>query len=113
MKREKERESKGSKCDQYCSNVFLPERERVEVLFTRKAGLPPYVPVDKMSNKVLGSMMKDAYIKTCNGIYCSPKCGFVETIDSSRRKNLTRRGALSACRDLVREFPGYYDARKV
>lgn len=102
------------KCDTFCKKVFVKERENVEAKFAKEHGIK-YVPLDKMANKTLAKAVKDRYVATCNEIYCNKKCGFIDTVkkDKPRMTNLRKQGAISACRDLVSEFPKYYSKKKV
>lgn len=96
------------KCvETYCKKVFLAEREKVEQQFAKDAK-KTYVPLKEMKDKSLAKMMERAYVDNCKEIYCSPTCGFAKSVDKDRKAKLVKKGATSACRDLVKEFPKYY-----
>lgn len=50
-------------------------------------------------------------MKLCNDIYCQTKCKnkkkWLNSFTKKRRKKLMNQGAISGCRDLMKEFPTY------
>ena len=97
-------------CKQFCKNTFLPERERVEIKFSRK-----YKPIKvlRKTNKSLATLLENAYLKSCNDIYCQKSCKnrknkWLNSFTKKRKDTLIQQGATSGCRDLIKEFPEYY-----
>jgi hypothetical protein len=106
------------KCTRFCKGTFLQERERVESVWAKEQG-KSYVPVDKLADKRFAKILKGAYVNTCKTVYCNKGCSgakkdFVDSIekDKPRKQALQKKGAVSACRDLPKEY-GYYDKKKV
>ena len=95
--RKKPVNSKNKTCKKFCKKVFLPERERV----------------DKMKYIIPTKMIKDLYLKSCNDIYCQKKCQsikskWLKSFTKKRKDKLIQQGAISGCRDLIKEFPEDY-----
>jgi hypothetical protein len=107
---------KNKTCKQFCKNVFLPERERVEIEFSNKHNKTlKYKPIKvlRKTNNSLAKMLEKAYLKTCNDIYCQSKCKnsknkWLKTFSKKRKEKLIEQGAISGCRNLIKEFPVYY-----
>ena len=106
-------------CTKFCKTVFLKERERVETVVAKEKGLT-YVPVDKKKDKELGRILKRSYVEACEKIYCNKGCDgakkdFVKTVekDKPRKERLQKNGAISACRDLAKEFPKHYNKKRI
>jgi len=58
-------------------------------------------------------LIKDMYLKGCNDIYCQKKCPgsknkWLKSFTKKRKETLIKKGAISGCRDLQKEFPEYY-----
>jgi len=93
--------------------VFLPDKERVEIKFAKKHKLN-YVPINKLpkEKKSFGKVVKKIYIATCKKVYCQKKCDnkkeWLKSYTKKRKERLIKQGATSGCRDLMKEFPGYY-----
>jgi hypothetical protein len=101
-------------CKKFCKNVFLPEKERVEKKFSKY-----YEPIavlrkkkDKFDNE-FADILEDEYLKSCNDVYCQKKCKnkkkWVKSFTQKRKTKLEKQGAMSGCRDLIKEFPDYYE----
>jgi hypothetical protein len=109
---------KNKTCKKFCKEVFLPERERVEIEFSKKLNLKnfKYRPIKilrKMNKKSLAQTLETMYLTSCNDIYCQKTCKnnkktWLKSFTKKRKENLIRRGAISGCRDIVKEFPKYY-----
>ena len=109
---------KNKTCKKFCKKVFLPERERVEIEFSKKLNFKnfKYRPIKvlrKMNKKSLAQSLETMYLKSCNDIYCQKTCKnnkktWLKSFTKKRKKNLIQRGAISGCRDIVKEFPQYY-----
>ena len=113
-------------CKKFCEDVFVPEKERVEQLFSKKHKLNKLNRVNKSFD------LKPLYMKVCNKVYCQKSCSmngkngnngkskngkskkgnngkrWVKSYTKKRKNDLMAKGALSGCRDLVKEFPKYY-----
>jgi hypothetical protein len=112
------------KCEKFCKTTFLKERERVESVVAKENGVR-YVPVARLEkqNKPLAKTLKGAYVSSCKQIYCNKGCAagkgrkdFVASIEKDKprkERRLQKQGAVSGCRDLAREFPKYYDKKKI
>jgi hypothetical protein len=97
--------SRSKTCKTFCKNVFLPERERVEIEFAKKNNLKYMTP-----NKTV----KDMFLKSCDDIYCQKKCKgskskWLKSFSKKRKDNLIQQGATSGCRDLKKEYSEYKD----
>ena len=69
--------SKNKTCKRFCKKVFLPERERVEIEFSNKHNKKnKYQPIEvlRKTNKSLANLLENAYLKTCDDIYCQKSC---------------------------------------
>ena len=68
---------KSKYCKQFCEKVYLPDKERVELEFSKKKKMK-YIPIKflmkKSKTRSLGKMLKRMYLKSCNDIYCQEKC---------------------------------------
>ena len=103
-------------CTNFCKNVFIPEKERVE-----KKASKHYEPIEVLRKKKdkfdheEADYLENMYLRSCNDIYCQKKCNnkdktsWVKTIEKKRKERLMEQGAISGCRDLVKEFPDYYE----
>ena len=52
-------------------------------------------------------------VKGCNDIYCRKSCKnsknkWLKSFTKKRKETLIQQGAISGCRDLIKEFPEYY-----
>lgn len=99
-------------CKNFCRKVFLPERERVEIEFAKRSGLK-YEPIKTLrkTDKKLANMLEKLYLNGCNQVYCQKKCGknkWLPSFSKKRKARLENQGALSGCRDLIKEFPNDY-----
>jgi hypothetical protein len=101
-------------CKQFCKNVFLPERERVEIEFSKNSTLK-YIPIKdlKKTNKPLANLLETVYLQGCENIYCQKSCKpgqkkWLPSFTKKRRDTLVEQGAISGCRDVIKEFPKYY-----
>jgi hypothetical protein len=114
IKRKQREFNKNKTCKNFCRKVFLPEKERVEQKFSKY-----YEPIEVMRNKddefekETADILEKAYLDSCNDIYCQKKCKnkqkWVKSISKERKKRLEKQGAMSGCRDLIQEFPDYYE----
>jgi hypothetical protein len=102
---------KNKSCKNFCKNVFLPERERVEIQFSKNK----YQPINVLSktNKPLAKLLENMYLQYCNGVYCQKSCKnrknkWLKSFTKKRKEKLIQQGAISGCRDLVKKFPKYY-----
>jgi hypothetical protein len=91
-------------CKKFCKKVFLPERERVEIEFAKK---------NKLKYTTPKKIVKEMFLKSCNDIYCQKKCEgsknkWLKSFTKKRKDKLTQQGAISGCRDLIKEYPEYY-----
>jgi len=96
--------SKNKTCKEFCKKVFLPERERVEIEYAKRNKIK-YIRPKKF--------VKEMYLKSCDDIYCKKKCNgsknkWLKTFTKKRKEKLIQQGAISGCRNLIKEFPGYY-----
>jgi hypothetical protein len=101
-------------CKNFCNKVFLPDKERVEIKFAKKHKVN-YVPINKLpkEKKSLKRLLKKVYLATCKKVYCQKKCDngtnqWLKSYTKKRKERLIKQGATSGCRDLMKEFPGYY-----
>lgn len=108
---------KNKTCKRFCEEVFIPERERVEVEFSKKLnGKFKYRPIKvlrKMNDNSLANILESMYLKSCDDIYCQKSCKnnkkpWLNSFTKKRKDKLIEEGAISGCRDLVKEFPKYY-----
>ena len=108
--------SKNKTCKKFCKKVFLPERERVEIEFSNKYNKKnKYQPIKvlRKTNKSLAKLIENMYLKGCNDIYCQKSCQnsknkWLKSFTKKRKETLIQQGAISGCRDLIKEFPEYY-----
>lgn len=98
---------KNKTCKHFCEKIFLPERENIEIMFNKKMNRKMSTPT-----KSFARTLKKIYIKSCDDIYCQKKCKnnkkWLTTFTKKRKNKLTKQGAKSGCRDLIKEYPGYY-----
>ena len=107
---------KNKTCKKFCKKVFLPERERVEIEFSNKYNKKnKYQPIKilRKTNKSLAKLLESAYLKNCNDTYCQKSCKnsknkWLKSFTKKRKETLIQQGAISGCRDLIKEFPEYY-----
>ena len=105
-------------CKNFCNKVFIPDKEKVEIAFSKKHKLKlKYVPINKLpkEKKSLKKLLKTVYLEGCKRIYCQKKCDtkistkqWLKSYTKKRKERLIKQGATSGCRDLMKEFPGYY-----
>ena len=110
--------NKNVKCKRFCKNVFLPERERVEIQFSKKFNskkfrYQPIKALRKTKRKNFANTLETMYLRGCNDIYCQKTCKnnkatWLKSFTKKRREKLIQQGAISGCRDLIKEFPEYY-----
>jgi len=110
--------SKNKTCKNFCKKVFLPERERVEIEFSKKLNKKfKYQPIKvlRKTNKKssLAKLLENMYLKSCNDIYCQKTCKnsknkWLKSFTKKRKEKLIQQGAISGCRDLIKEFPENY-----
>ena len=114
IKKIKKTKSNNMTCKKFCRKVFIPEKERVEKKFSKY-----YEPIavlrkkkDKFDNE-FADILEDEYLKSCNDVYCQKKCKnkekWVKSFTQKRKEKLEKQGAISGCRDLIKEFPDYYE----
>ena len=108
---------KNKTCKRFFKEVFLPERERVEIEFSKKLNKKfKYKTIKRLrkTNKhSLANLLEKSYWKDCQDIYCQKKCKgrknkWLKSFTKKRKENLIKKGAISGCRDLIKEFPEYY-----
>ena len=106
---------KNNTCKKFCKKIFLPERERVEIEFSKYNKTNKYQTIKSLSktNKPLAKMLENMYLKNCNDIYCQTSCKnsknkWLKSFTKKRKENLIQQDAISGCRDLIKEFPKYY-----
>ena len=106
---------KNNTCKKFCKKIFLPERERVEIEFSKYNKTNKYQTIKSLNktNKPLAKMLKNMYLKNCNDIYCQTSCKnskkkWLKSFTKKRKENLIQQDAISGCRDLIKEFPKYY-----
>ena len=108
---------KNKTCKRFCQEVFLPERERVETDFSKKLNTKfKYRPIKvlrKMNKNSLANILETMYLKSCDDIYCQKSCKnnkktWLKSFTKKRKENLIQQGAISGCRDLIKEYPEYY-----
>jgi len=112
---------KNKTCKKFCKNIFLPERERVEIEFSNKYNKKnKYQPIKvlRKTNKSLAKLLENIYLKGCNDIYCQKSCKnsknkWLKSFTKKRKENLIQQGAISGCRDLIKEIPEYYKNKNV
>ena len=109
---------KNKTCKKFCKEVFLPERERIEIEHDKKwKKKRPYKPIKllRKTNKKssLANLLENSFLKDCDDIYCQKKCKgsknkWLKSFTKKRKEILIKQGATSGCRDLIKEFPEYY-----
>ena len=109
---------KNKTCKKFCKEVFLPERERVEIEFSKKLNKKfKYKPIKllRKTNKKssLANLLENAFLKDCDDIYCQKDCKssknkWLKSFTKKRKEILIQQGAISGCRDLSKEFPEDY-----
>ena len=107
---------KNKTCKKFCKKIFLPERERVEIEFSNKYNKKnkyQSIKVLSKTNKSLAKLLENMYLKGCNDIYCQKSCKnsknkWLKSFTKKRKETLIQQGAISGCRDLIKEFPEYY-----
>jgi hypothetical protein len=109
---------KNKTCKKFCKEVFLPERERVEIEFSKKLNKKfKYKPIKllRKTNKKssLANLLENGFLKVCDDIYCQKDCKgsknkWLKSFTKKRKENLIQQGAISGCRDLSKEFPEDY-----
>ena len=100
----------------FTENVFLPERERVEIEFSNKHNKKnKYQPIKilRKTKKTFANLLENIYLQNCNDIYCQKSCKnsknkWLKSFTKKRKEQLVEQGAISGCRDLIKEFPEYY-----
>ena len=109
-------------CKKFCKKVFIPERERVEIEFSKKLNTKyKYKPIKllrKTNKKSLAELLEKTYLNACNDIYCQKSCksnkkSWLNSFTKKRRENLVKQGAKSGCRDLIKEFPEDYKSSNI
>jgi len=109
---------KNKTCKKFCKEVFLPERERVEVEFSKKLNKKMKYKTIKSLRKTnkhssLANLIENVFLKDCHDTYCLKKCKgskskWLKSFTKNRKENLIKEGAVSGCRDLIKEYPEYY-----
>jgi|TARA_B110000208_G_C11602627_1_gene370619 hypothetical protein len=118
-KSEKKRvKPKKKTCKQFCKEVFLPERERVEIEFSKNLNKNfKYKPIKLLrktnKNSSLANLTENFFMKGCDDIYCQKDCKgsknkWLKSFTKKRKEKLIQQGAISGCRDLIKEFPEHY-----
>jgi hypothetical protein len=112
--------SKNKTCKKFCKNVFLPEREKVEIEFSKKFTKNIYKPIKllRKTNKNLANILETAYLNSCDDIYCQKSCKssksrWLKSFTKKRKDKLIQQGAISGCRDLMKEFPEDYKNKNI
>ena len=109
--------SKNKTCKKFCKEKFLPERERVEIEFSKRYRKLKYKPIQLLrktnKNSSLANLLENAFLKVCDDIYCQKDCKssknkWLKSFTKKRKENLIQQGAISGCRDLSKEFPEDY-----
>jgi actin-related protein len=109
---------KNKTCKTFFKEVFLPERERVEIEFSKKKLNKKFKyktikHLRKTNKRSLANLLEKSYLKLCQDIYCQKKCKgrknrWLKSFTKKRKENLIKKGAISGCRDLIKEFPEDY-----
>lgn len=108
---------KNKTCKRFFKEVFLPEREKVEIEFSKKLDKKfKYKTIKRLRKTTkhsLANLLEKSYLKDCQDIYCQKKCKgrknkWLKSFTKKRKENLIKKGAISGCRDLIKEFPEYY-----
>jgi hypothetical protein len=110
-------EPKNKTCKKFCKEIFLPERERVEIEFSKRYRKLKYKPIKLLrktnKNSSVANLLENAFLKDCDDIYCQKDCKgsknkWLKSFTKKRKENLIQQGAISGCRDLIKEFPEDY-----
>lgn len=102
----------------FCKDVFLPEKERVEMKASKY-----YEPIEVLRKKnddferETADILEKGYLESCYQIYCDKECKnspgktktWLKSFSPERKKKLIDQGAISGCRDLIKEHPDYYE----
>ena len=114
---------KNKTCKKFCKEDFLPEREKVEIEFSKKLDKKfKYKTIKRLrkTNKhsSLANLLDISFLKDCDNIYCQKKCKgrknrWLKSFTKKRKENLIKKGAISGCRDLIKEFPEDYKNRRL
>jgi len=108
---------KNKTCKKFCKEVFLPERERVEIEVSKKLNKKwKYKTIKhlrKTNKKSLANLLENAFLKNCDDIYCQKNCEgsknkWLKSFTKKRKEKLIQQGAISGCRDLIKVAPKYY-----
>jgi len=109
---------KNKTCKKFCKEVYLPERERVEIEYSNKLNKKfKYKSIKDLrktdKNSSLAKMLENMYLTGCNDMYCQKNCKnsknkWLQSFTKKRKESLIKQGAISGCRDLIKEFPEYY-----
>lgn len=102
--------AKSERCESFCRQTYLPNREAIDVRWARERGLT-YTPTSKLRDRSLADVITSAHMSSCQTIYCRPVCGFASSVNRQRTERLKNQGARSVCRDLTQEYPKYYSKR--
>ena len=115
--------TKNKTCKKFCKKVFLPEREKVDLEFSieyNKKAKHKYQPiqVQRKTNKSLAKYLEKRFIEGCDDIYCQKSCKtsknkWLTSFTKKRKENLIQQGAISGCRDLIKELPETYANKNV
>ena len=80
----------------------------------------PYQPiqVQRKTNKSLAKYLEKRFIEGCDDIYCQKSCKtsknkWLTSFTKKRKENLIQQGAISGCRDLIKELPETYANKNV
>jgi len=88
----------------FCKKVFLPEKER---LFEEDKKKNPKLK-NHSTKRVFSEFVENFLLKGCEEIYCRPRCKWLKSYTEKRKKRLKAQGAISGCRDLMKEYPKTY-----
>jgi hypothetical protein len=102
----------------FCKDVFLPEKERVEMKASKY-----YEPIEVLRKKnddferETADILENGYLESCYQIYCDKECKnspekiktWLKSFSKERKQKLIDQGAISGCRDLIKEYPDYYE----
>ena len=108
---------KNKTCKNFCKEVFIPERESVGIEFSKINLKKKYrykpIKVLRKTNKSLANAQENMALKFCNDIYCQKSCKnsknkWLKSFTKKRKEKLIQKGAISGCRDLLKEFPENY-----
>ena len=102
----------------FCKDVFLPEKERVEMKASKY-----YEPIEVLRKKnddferETADILEKGYLESCYQIYCDKECKnspgktktWLKSFSKERKQKLIDQGAISGCRDLIKEHPDSYE----